>query len=99
VTYVNEGWWAPNVKSGQVHDHPKNPGQSWSVTMHRECEPVYTKRTIERIILLEGGTWTTGPAWRTILTPEDEEMGLLLQLDEMTDSERDEWAKQNGEEI
>jgi hypothetical protein len=85
VTYVNEGWWAPNVKSGQVHDHPKNPGQSWSVTMHRECEPVYT--------------WTTGPAWRTILTPEDEEMGLLLQLDEMTDSERDEWAKQNGEEI
>jgi hypothetical protein len=42
VTYVNEGWWAPNVKSGQVHDHTANQ----PATMHRECEPVYTKRSV-----------------------------------------------------
>ena len=39
-----EGWWSPNVKAGQVHDHPEDPGRGWSVTMHRECERVYTKR-------------------------------------------------------
>jgi hypothetical protein len=42
VTYVDEGWWHPNVKDGRVHDHPED-GQ-WSRTMHRECEPVYTRR-------------------------------------------------------
>lgn len=40
MTYVDEGWWHPNVKSGQVHGHnPNQPG-----TMHRLCERVYTKR-------------------------------------------------------
>ncbi len=39
--YIEEGWWHPNVKSGQVHDH--SDGQP--ATMHRLCEPVYTRRT------------------------------------------------------
>ena len=43
-TYVAEGWWHPNVKDGRVHDHPENPGASWSIASHRLCEPVYTKR-------------------------------------------------------
>lgn len=38
--YVEEGWWHPNVKGGQVHDH--KPGMP--MTMHRTCEPVFTKR-------------------------------------------------------
>jgi hypothetical protein len=38
--YVQEGWWHSNVKAGQVHDHK----QSQPPTMHRLCEPVYTKR-------------------------------------------------------
>lgn len=42
--YVCEGWWHPNVKSGQVHDHPENPGGGWSSASHRLCELVYTKR-------------------------------------------------------
>lgn len=37
---VAEGWWHPNVKGGQVHDHKPNQ----PATMHRLCEPVYTKR-------------------------------------------------------
>ena len=41
---VCEGWWHPNVVSGRVHDHPANPGRSWSAASHRLCEPVYTKR-------------------------------------------------------
>ena len=40
VTYVQEGWWHPNCKDGQVHDHKPNQ----PATMHRLCEPVYTKR-------------------------------------------------------
>jgi hypothetical protein len=40
VDYVAEGWWHPNVRSGQVHDH--TPRQS--ATMHRLCEQVYTRR-------------------------------------------------------
>lgn len=43
--YVREGWWHLNVKGGRVHDHPDQPGGSWSVASHRLCEPVYTKRT------------------------------------------------------
>jgi hypothetical protein len=46
ATFVCEGWWHPNVKKGQVHDHPERPGGSWSVASHRLCEPVYTKRVI-----------------------------------------------------
>lgn len=42
--YVAEGWWHPNAKSGQVHEHPERPNGNWSVTSHRLCEPVYTKR-------------------------------------------------------
>jgi hypothetical protein len=42
--YVCEGWWHPNVRSGQVHDHPENPGRGWSSASHRQCEQVYTKR-------------------------------------------------------
>jgi hypothetical protein len=38
--YVCEGWWNPDVKSGQVHDHNSNQ----PATMHRLCEPVYTRR-------------------------------------------------------
>jgi len=38
--YVEEGWWHPNVVSGKVHDH--KAGQS--VTIHRICEPVFTRR-------------------------------------------------------
>lgn len=45
--YVDEGWWAPNVKSGQVHDHPVNPNGNWYPAHHRECEPVYTKRAVK----------------------------------------------------
>lgn len=41
---VQEGWWHPNTKSGQVHDHPESPNGSWSVAHHRLCEPVYTRR-------------------------------------------------------
>lgn len=41
-----KGWWAPNVKAGQIHDHPENPGRSWSSATHRLCEPVYTRRTV-----------------------------------------------------
>jgi len=37
---VAEGWWHPNVKSGQIHDHTERTMQ----TMHRLCEPVYTRR-------------------------------------------------------
>lgn len=44
-TLVCEGWWHPNVKSGQVHLHPESPGGGWSVATHRLCEPVYTKRS------------------------------------------------------
>lgn len=44
TTYVDEGYWHPNVKSGQVHVHPASPGRGWSETMHRQCEPVYTRR-------------------------------------------------------
>ena len=40
AVYVDEGWWHPDVKSGQVHDHKDNQ----PMTMHRQCEPVYTKR-------------------------------------------------------
>jgi hypothetical protein len=40
MPYVREGWWHPNVKSGQVHTHNAVQPQ----TMHRLCEPVYTKR-------------------------------------------------------
>lgn len=43
---VCEGWWHPNVKSGQVHDHPEHPGRSWQTAMHRQCEQIYTKRVI-----------------------------------------------------
>jgi 5'-nucleotidase len=46
--YVAEGWWHPNTKAGQVHDHPLNPGRSWSVASHGMCEPVYTKRPAKR---------------------------------------------------
>lgn len=42
--YIQEGWWHPNVKSGQVHDHPEDPGRSWSQASHRLCESVYTYR-------------------------------------------------------
>lgn len=45
-TAVAEGWWHPNVKSGQVHDHPENPGRGWSEASHRQCEPVYTHRAL-----------------------------------------------------
>jgi len=48
TTYVNEGWWHPSVNAGRVHSHPENPGRSWSVVMHRQCEPVYTKRVITK---------------------------------------------------
>lgn len=44
TVYVAEGWWHPNCKSGQVHDHPKEPKGSWSVANHRTCVEVYTKR-------------------------------------------------------
>jgi hypothetical protein len=33
---VSQGWWHPNVKSGQVHDHTAVQPQ----TMHRLCRPV-----------------------------------------------------------
>jgi hypothetical protein len=46
--YVEEGWWHPNCKSGQVHSHPDNPTGSWSVANHRACEPVYTRRPVSR---------------------------------------------------
>lgn len=42
--YVAEGWWHPSVRSGQVHDHPENPGRGWSQAAHRLCEQVYTRR-------------------------------------------------------
>jgi hypothetical protein len=45
---VMEGWWHPNVKGGQVHDHPEAPGRSWSRASHRLCEPVYTHRETDR---------------------------------------------------
>jgi hypothetical protein len=41
---VMEGWWHPNVKGGQVHEHPENPNGNWSAATHRLCEPVYTHR-------------------------------------------------------
>lgn len=40
TTAVCEGWWHPNVKRGIVHDHKPNQ----PMTMHRECEQVYTHR-------------------------------------------------------
>lgn len=40
---VAEGWWHPNVKKGQVHDHA--PEGSGYPTYHRECEQVWTMRT------------------------------------------------------
>ena len=43
--YVDEGWWHPNVKSGQVHDHDSRQPQ----TMHRLCEQVYTKRPVPKV--------------------------------------------------
>jgi hypothetical protein len=46
ATAVMEGWWHPNVKSGQVHDHPEAPGRGWSHASHRLCEPVYTHRAV-----------------------------------------------------
>lgn len=44
---VCEGWWHPNCKKGQVHDHPESPNGAWSMTMHRQCEPVFTMRESE----------------------------------------------------
>jgi hypothetical protein len=44
--HVCQGWWHPNVRSGQVHDHPEHPGRSWQTAMHRQCEQIYTKRAI-----------------------------------------------------
>lgn len=35
------GWWHRNVKDGQIHQHPANPGRGWSHAMHRLCEQVY----------------------------------------------------------
>lgn len=48
LTYVDEGYWHPDVKSGQVHLHPASPGRGWSDTMHRQCAPVYTRREARR---------------------------------------------------
>lgn len=45
---VQEGWWHPNTNSGRVHDHPEHPGRGWSSSSHRLCEPVYTKREVQR---------------------------------------------------
>lgn len=42
---VEEGWWHPNVRSGQIHDHPVEPGRGWSTASHRLCEPVFTRRS------------------------------------------------------
>lgn len=38
---IFEGWWNPDVKSGQVHSHPEQPKGSWSVANHRSCEKVF----------------------------------------------------------
>lgn len=46
--YVCEGWWHPNVKSGQVHEHPEKPGRGWSSASHRLCEQVYTLRSRDK---------------------------------------------------
>lgn len=35
------GWHHHGVNAGKVHNHPANPGRSWSEAMHRLCEPVY----------------------------------------------------------
>src|SRR5205085_3308152 len=40
ATYVDEGWWHPNVNAGKVHEHTDRQ----PATMHRQCEPVYTRR-------------------------------------------------------
>lgn len=37
------GWWHPTVKDGRVHEHPERPNGSWSVPMHRLCQPVYSR--------------------------------------------------------
>lgn len=47
--FVEEGWWHPNCKSGQVHPHPENPNGGWSVANHRSCEPVYTRRPADGV--------------------------------------------------
>lgn len=44
VVYVAEGWWHPNTNRGIVHDHPEDRPRNWSVTNHRLCEQVYTRR-------------------------------------------------------
>lgn len=46
AVYVDEGWWHPNVRSGQVHLHKSNQ----PMTMHRTCEPVYTRRQIRSTV-------------------------------------------------
>lgn len=46
VVFVDEGWWHPHVRDGQVHEHPEqgHEQRGWSWTMHRQCEPIYTRR-------------------------------------------------------
>ena len=60
VVYVCEGWWHPNVRDGQVHDHPAQPGRSWSSVSHRQCEPVYTKRDAPTVRIPEPTPPTEG---------------------------------------
>lgn len=45
--FVCEGWWSPSVVAGKVHDHPpERKSRAWPEAMHRECEPVFTKRAL-----------------------------------------------------
>lgn len=49
------GWWHHNVNAGKIHDHPANPGRAWSHAMHRLCEQVYPKVTVESCVLTDAG--------------------------------------------
>lgn len=45
--YVSAGWWHPDVKGGQVHEHSDGPGRWSTVASHKRCQLVYVLRASE----------------------------------------------------